>query len=161
VVGSLGQSDPNGCRACVWVDVPGPTRSVARRISAEECGPHLSALARQAGLLRAPQVVILGDGATGIWKLAEEHIPGAVPIVDASHACEHVWDVARAACAAESNLLSLGKREELSAAMEKLPPLPAIREGDESFRTTMRGIADKGVPFDVRHMARGSRRWWD
>lgn len=115
----------------VCVDAPGPKRSVARRTTAEECGPHRSTLARQGGLPQ--QVVILGDGATWMWTLAEEHVPGAVQIVDASHAREHVWDVARAAVAAEPDrrdcwasqvrdLLSLGKGQAVIAASEKLPP---------------------------------------
>lgn len=47
----------------VFVDVAGPKRDVARRTTAEDFGPRLYTLARQAGLLRAQQVVILGDGA--------------------------------------------------------------------------------------------------
>lgn len=118
----------------VCVDTPGPLRSVARRTTAEEGGPRRSALARQNGLLRAQQVVILGEGATWIGKLADEQFPGAVPIVDESHAREHVWDVARAAFALDIerrdswahrviDLLSDGNVEEVIAAIETLPSL--------------------------------------
>lgn len=62
----------------VFVDVPGSKQYVARRTTAEDFGPRLYALARQTGLLRAQQVVILGDGAKWIWNLADEHFPGAV-----------------------------------------------------------------------------------
>jgi ribosomal protein L12E/L44/L45/RPP1/RPP2 len=85
-------------------------------------------------LLRAQQVVILGEGATWIGKLADEQFPGAVPIVDESHAREHVWDVARAAFALDIerrdswahrviDLLSDGNVEEVIAAIETLPSL--------------------------------------
>src|SRR5580704_4892510 len=30
-----------------------------------------------------------------IWKLAEQHLPGAVQIVDLYHARQHLWDIAR------------------------------------------------------------------
>ncbi|HEU5380638.1 MAG TPA: ISKra4 family transposase [Ktedonobacteraceae bacterium] len=118
----------------VLVDIPGPKRYVARRTTAEDFGPRLYTLARQAGLLRAQQVVILGDGAKWIWKLAEEQFPGAVQIVDEYHAREHVWDVARAAFAAEPerrdawahqvvDWLCQGRVPEVIAAIEKLPAL--------------------------------------
>jgi hypothetical protein len=47
-------------------------------------------------LRRARQVVVLGDGARWLWRLVEEHFPGAVQIVDVWHAQEHVWEVAGA-----------------------------------------------------------------
>jgi hypothetical protein len=65
-------------------------------------GPHsgtlaaLSALAVEQGLLRARQVVVLGDGAPWLWRLVEEHFPDAVHIVDVYHAKQHVWEVASA-----------------------------------------------------------------
>jgi len=37
-----------------------------------------------------------GDGARWLWRLVEEHFPGAVQIVDVWHAQEHVWEVAQA-----------------------------------------------------------------
>jgi len=118
----------------VLIDVPGPKQYVARRTTADDFGPRLYTLARQAGLLRAQQVVILGDGAKWIWKLAEEQFPGAVQIVDEYHAREHVWDVARAAFAAEPEMrdswahqvidwLCQGRVPEVIAAIEKLPEL--------------------------------------
>jgi hypothetical protein len=47
------------------------------------------------GLLRAPQVIVLGDGAPWIWALAEEHFPGALQIVDLYHAREHLSTLAK------------------------------------------------------------------
>ena len=92
-------------------------------------------LALQGGLEQAEQVVVLGDGAPWIWNLVAEHFPGAVQIVDLSHAKEHVWDVAHAvfghgttegkawatdACA----LLEQGQSEALVSAIEALPSIP-------------------------------------
>ena len=118
----------------VLVDACGPKQYVARQASAEEFAPLVYALARQSGVLRAEQVVILGDGARWIWKLADEQFPGAIQIVDEYHAREHVWNVARAAFAAESErrdtwasgvieALGEGRIEAVIAAIEKLPAL--------------------------------------
>lgn len=118
----------------VMVDACGPKQYVARQATAEEFAPLVYALARQMGLLRARQVVILGDGARWIWKLADEQFPGAIQIVDEYHAREHVWNVARAAFAAEPDvrdawatrvieLLGNGRVQEVIAAIEKLPAL--------------------------------------
>ncbi|MHB8597449.1 MAG: hypothetical protein ACYDER_11645 [Ktedonobacteraceae bacterium] len=70
----------------------------------------------------------------GIWRLADEQFPGAVQIVDEYHAREHVWDVARAAFAAEpiarvtwaqqvTASLAQGQIEAVIAAIERLPPI--------------------------------------
>lgn len=118
----------------VFVDTPGPIQYTARRSSAEDFAPYLLALAHRVGVARAAQVVVLGDGAKWIWRIAEEQFPGAVQIVDEYHARQHVWEVARAAfvedaspCSrwAESVIthLSEGRIEEVIAAIERLSPL--------------------------------------
>lgn len=118
----------------VFVDTPGPIEYTARRSSAEDFAPYLYALAHRAGVARAAQVVVLGDGAKWIWRIAEEQFPGAVQIVDEYHARQHVWDVSRAAFVedpatgsrwAESVIthLSEGRIEEVIAALERLPKL--------------------------------------
>lgn len=81
-----------------WVDAPvaGSLRYVSQRSALGDFGRRLYALAVQGGLRRAKQVVVLGDGARWLWRLVEEHFPGAVQIVDVWHAQEHVWEVAQA-----------------------------------------------------------------
>jgi hypothetical protein len=118
----------------VFLDTPGPIRYVARRTTADTFAPLLYALALREGIARAEQVVVLGDGALWIWRLASEQFPGAVQIVDEYHAREHVWEVARAAFAAEPaqkegwathviDWLAHGRIEEVIAAIERLPPM--------------------------------------
>jgi hypothetical protein len=118
----------------VFVDTPGPIHYVARRSSTEFFAPLLYALAQKEGIRRAQQVVVLGDGARWIWRLAAEQFPGAVQIVDEYHAREHIWEVARTAFAAEPSQkeswathviekLSTGRIEEVIAAIERLPPM--------------------------------------
>lgn len=120
----------------VFLDEPGPIKYIARRMSAEEFGPFLYALAQNCGLDRALEVVILGDGARWIRRLVEHHFPNAVHIVDLYHAREHVWNVANAAHGSGTpqgaswakqadDLLSHGKVEQLIEMIEKLLPTPA------------------------------------
>lgn len=81
----------------VWVDRPrGAITYVAGLLPAAQFGIRLYAEAVVRGLERAGEVVVLGDGAVWIWKLAEEHFPGATQIVDFHHARERVWQVAHA-----------------------------------------------------------------
>jgi hypothetical protein len=118
----------------VWLDEAGPLRYVARRTTAAAFGPLLYDLAAQAGLPRAREVVVLGDGAHWIWELAAEHFPGAVQIVDLWHAKQHVWNVAHAvfgrgmatgAAWAENACTCLvqGQITALVAAIQALPPV--------------------------------------
>ena len=48
------------------------------------------------GVLSSEEVVVLGDGAHWIWKIAETHFPRAIQIVDWYHASEYVWNAASA-----------------------------------------------------------------
>ena len=118
----------------VCVDTPGPIQYTARRTSAEEFAPQLYALAHRVGLPRAKEVVILADGAKWIWGIADEQFPGAIQIVDEYHARQHVWNVARAAFAADLSQrdawaqtvlthLSEGRSEAVIAAIEGVPPV--------------------------------------
>ena len=120
----------------VWIDTPkqASQRYVARRTAKGDFDQLLYGLACQSGLSQAKQVVILGDGALWIWKLADEHFPDAVQIVDLYHAQEHVWQVARAVYGPQTeaaelwakdacDLLVHGKIEALVVAITALPPI--------------------------------------
>jgi hypothetical protein len=84
---------------------------LALRRSSQPFGPRLLAEAARRGALTEigwegsivrggrpvwPEVVVIGDGAHWIWKLAAEHFGRHTEIVDFYHACEHLWTVARA-----------------------------------------------------------------
>ena len=120
----------------IWVDTPkqGSMRYVARRTAKGNFGKLLYGLAWQSGLQQAKQIVILGDGALWIWKLAAEHFPEAVQIVDLYHAQQHVWQVARAVYGPQTqaatvwakhacDLLVHGRIEELVASIAALPSI--------------------------------------
>ena len=51
--------------------------------------------AERRGFTLARRRVILGDGASWIWRSASEDYPGAIQIVDLWHAKEQLWEVAR------------------------------------------------------------------
>ncbi len=45
---------------------------------------------------QAPRRVLLGDGALWIWNLGDQHLPGAIQIVDLFHAKQHLSELATA-----------------------------------------------------------------
>mgnify|MGYP001204730427 CR=1 FL=1 len=59
--------------------------------------------ARRRNFDSAARRVVLGDGAPWIWKLAQEHFPGAIQIVDRYHAKHHLSDVAKAIYGADDH----------------------------------------------------------
>ncbi len=86
-----------GASVRVWVDRPkGAVTYVAGLWPAATFGVRLYAEALARGIERASEVVVLADGALWIWKLVEEHFPGAIQILDYRHAKKWVWDVANA-----------------------------------------------------------------
>jgi len=62
---------------------------------AEEFGPLIYAQAWNRGCANAEKKVVIFDGAAWIWNLADQHLPGAMQIVDQYHAREHLWELAR------------------------------------------------------------------
>ena len=68
-------------------------------------------------------IVVLGDGATWIWNLADEHFPGAIQIVSMS-ATSHGQLLLRSPPWAQAviDLLSEGLVEQVIATIETLPP---------------------------------------
>jgi len=58
---------------------------------AHSFGALLYAEACRRGVAHARQVIVLGDGAPWIWKLADLHFPSATQVVDFYHAREHLY----------------------------------------------------------------------
>lgn len=75
--------------------VLGPTTYTATLAPAEAFGRQLLATAQRRGLGWARRVVVLGDGAKWIWKLAARRFLGAIEIVDWYHARAHLWALAQ------------------------------------------------------------------
>ena len=132
--------------ARTWVDVAkGPITYVAGLLTAADFGVRVYAEAVIRGVERAKEAVILGDGALWIWKLAEEHFPGAIQILDFWHASEWVWKVAKAVWGegsakatlwAETQIaehLILGDVVGLLAAIAALPKVPPPADAKKSL----------------------------
>ena len=73
---------------------PGSTSYLGSFAPAEHFATLVHAEARRRGADRIRQLVVLGDGAPWIWKLATAITPEATPIVDIYHAREHLHDLA-------------------------------------------------------------------
>lgn len=72
------------------------TKYVGAIENAEEFGKRLREEAGREDAFTSARLCVIGDGATWIWNLAEEHFPRSIQIIDLYHAREHYWDVARA-----------------------------------------------------------------
>jgi hypothetical protein len=73
----------------------GSTSYVGAIETAEDFGRRIYREAVRRGLYQARRVVVLGDGAVWIWKIAEEHFPEAIQIVDLYHARQHLAELAQ------------------------------------------------------------------
>ena len=65
--------------------------------------------AERRGFTLAPRRVILGDGASWIWRVASEDYPGAIQIVDLWHSKEKLWGVAKRSSPTTRRRSSLGR----------------------------------------------------
>lgn len=176
-VGAVFEGEPGHERSelvpGVFVETAGPIWYVARRTTAQDFASRISALAHAAGVQRASEVVILGDGATWIWGIAEEQFPGAVQIVDEYHAREHLWNVAHVAFPTQptereawakkaSDLLAHGLVEEVIALLEQFPPIAPepgktrslLETEAEYFRTNAERM--RSLTFRAKGMQVGS-----
>lgn len=73
----------------------GSTSYVGAIETAEAFGRRIYSEAVRRGLYQAQRVVVVGDGAVWIWKLADEHFPEALQIVDLYHARQHLAELAK------------------------------------------------------------------
>jgi hypothetical protein len=101
------------------------------------------------GFDRAERKVVIGDGATWIWKLADELFPGAVEVVDLFHAKEHLSDVGKAVHGPTSELartwarqrheeLDTGRIDDLLAALAAHAPTSEEARKCHGYVTTNR-----------------------
>jgi len=73
----------------------GSTSYVGAIETAAAFGRRIYSEAVARGLDQAQRIVVLGDGAAWIWKIAEEHFPAAIEIVDLYHARQHLAELAK------------------------------------------------------------------
>jgi len=92
--------EPDGCLR-IGFDTPQETQYLAVQEQAEAFAQRVYVWALGLGAERA-ELVVLGDGAEWIWKLASSHFSDAPQILDFYHASEHLWEIARAGFGTES-----------------------------------------------------------
>jgi hypothetical protein len=83
-------------------DESGEKHYLSAREPAKQFAKRLSVAAAQAGVEGADEVVVIGDGAPWIWKLADRDYSAATQIVDLWHAKQHIWSLAEAQYGEES-----------------------------------------------------------
>jgi hypothetical protein len=99
---------------------------------AVELGRRLHWEAMGAGLARAKNLEMLGDGSHWIWNLKADRWAGAVEVLDFYHASQHVWELGRV----------LKGEEQAKAWVE--PLLHQLRHGKE--KKALKTIAALAVP---------------
>jgi hypothetical protein len=80
---------------------------------ADRFGRGLWIEAQRRGLEHAEQVIVIGDGAQWIWRLAQEHFPQATQILDWYHVTEYVWKAAHAIYGEDNPLAKRWARQQL------------------------------------------------
>lgn len=115
--------------------------------TAEAFGTRIYAEAIRRGVMRAAQVVVLGDGARWIWAIAEEHFYGAIQIVDLYHAREHLALIAKlvyGASAIKSKAWRDARREQLDAGDVEavIASMRRLRPSHTQVQQTVRTAAD-------------------
>jgi hypothetical protein len=92
------------------------------------------------------QPVVMGDGASWIWRMADEEYPNAIEILDFFHVAEYVWDVARAQHPEQQEkqkawvdvqlkLLKESKWQDVVAGLDALKARPPTQEAAQSLET--------------------------
>lgn len=138
------------------------SRYVQHLGDSERFGERFEALAISSGSLLAARVVILGDGAAWLWKLATNRFPRAVQILDFWHALEYAGKVAREAFGegteAAKEWLSARALEMKQSQMEKVTAaLKAVRsEAGEAVDEALRYYANNVSRMDyARYVKEG------
>ena len=84
-------------RSGEWVTRLGQRRLVAVLGDINALQPRLHLEALRQGMMSAPQVVWISDGARGFWRLYQQHLADlAIGILDFYHATQQLWDAAEA-----------------------------------------------------------------
>ena len=116
------------CRDAGSMSCNGAIESIASRDTDRAPSAFAARVLRELerrGFARAKRRVVLGDGAAWIWNFADEHLPGAIQIVDLFHAKQHLFDVAKALYGPDTDLAAQwgkARRDEL----DRLGPAPVI-----------------------------------
>ena len=114
--------------------------------TAEEFGLRIYTEAWRRGWSRAKKKVVIADGVVWIWNIADQHVPGAIQIVDLYHARQPLWELS-AKLFPNDNLLA-------QASFGQLRQLHRIGfSGDDGFQhRTSRGAHHVGSHHPQFHI---------
>ncbi len=115
-------------------------RYVSARAEADRFGWQLWAEACRRGVSAATELVVIGDGAHGIWNLASEHVPTATQIVDWYHASQSVWTAASTLYGEGSALRTRWAQHQLDALWEGR--VADVLAALEPYRAKGEGVTD-------------------
>ena len=133
------------CRDRASVSCNAAIESIASRDTDPMPAPFAARVLRELqrrGFARAERRVVLGDGAPWIWNFADEHLPGAIQIVDLFHAKQHIFDVAKAVYGPDSDLAAQwgkARRDELDR-LGPAPVIDALRTHAGAFDEARKGL---------------------
>ena len=131
------------------------TTYLAAIVSAEQFGPLLRADALRRGIARAKVVVILGDGAVWVWKLARLNFPNAVCILDYYHACEHLHLLSATLYGEGSPLAKKRYRQWRKALLkDRIDHVIAQAQADLPTQKAARRWAQKQIAYFERNRSR-------
>ena len=108
--------------------------------------------AQRRGVAQAEQVVVIGDGAHWIWRLADEHFPDAIQILDWYHASSYIWNAAHAIYGEGSDIgnhwaqrrldqLWEGKLDQLLLHLQRHAQRKAVKEAISYFQNNRTRMA--------------------
>ncbi len=129
-----------------------------------ECARRIRREAERRGFTLARRRVILGDGATWIWRVCSEDYPGAIQILDLWHAKERLWEVAKALFARDKTQIEAWARARCDD-LERRPtacsppcaPTPAPAPNPASAPTIENNRSRMGYPeFRAQGLCVGS-----
>jgi hypothetical protein len=114
--------------------------SVAALADADTFGWQLWAEACRRGVTAHTELVVIGDGAHWMWRLADDHFPQATHIVDWYHASQYVWRAAATIFGETSDLRSTWARRYLDVLWDGRTP--EVLAGLEPYRGMGAGVTD-------------------
>jgi len=113
--------------------------------TAEAFGLRIYAEAARRGLEHAQRVIVLGDGAPWIWRIADEHFPGAIQIVDLYHARQHLTELAKLVMGATGKAWAEARCRELDAG--KVEALLGVLMRLKPSQSDLQGAVDKAIHY--------------
>lgn len=136
--------------------VAGESRFAASGEGLEEFKHRVDALANRMGARSTQDIAFIADGATPLWKMAQERLPRAVLIQDFWHVCEHLFSLSKGLYG-EKNPQAKHKGERWKTMLYEGRVSEIVEELKE-LRCSRRGAAHKLLGEKIRYLTEGAHR---